>query len=176
MFYLDAVEPGNNEVLGSALMEENQKERDLQDQRQLEQREMKEEYDRRIEEITSDYRMKLRDLDVNYADKKRELDHERYELQRQISTAQTNFDNREFGIQGEPLPLSLADELGEFGINSGEDRLRRIEPLHVIEPYDVEDIEEAPVLASELANFEVRPPASHPLPGMVEMEASLIPG
>ena len=191
MFFLDthvaptnvAPESQQNEVAGSELMEKNQKARELELSRSKREHELKAEYDRSLEEMTADYRAKLRDLDINYNDRKRELDAERAKLQQEVQTAEQNMQNPNFGVRAEDTrspdldpyakPSSpLFDDL-DIGVNQGSS-LHRLEPLHIIEPFEVEDIEEAPVLAQEIEKAMGNRSTQDGLPGMIEMDAQLI--
>lgn len=67
-----------NETLGSAMIEENEKERELEISRLKEEQTLQEEYDTKIMELTSDYRAKLKDLDSSYMSKRQEIDSEKF--------------------------------------------------------------------------------------------------
>ena len=105
-----AAVPEHNEMPGTALVEENKKVHELEVSRSQREAELKAEYDQRIQEMTADYRAKLRDLDVSYSDRKRELDKERQEIQRQVETAQSNLNNRDYGVVPDSIPIPLLDE------------------------------------------------------------------
>ena len=51
--------------------------------------------------MTQDYRGKLRELDNNYADKKRDIDRARHALEQEVTLAHENFDNPNFGMEGD---------------------------------------------------------------------------
>ncbi len=112
-----------NEALGSALMEENEKERALEIFRVHEEQELKEEYDHKIMELTSDYKLKLRDLDNTYAEKKLDLDREREHIERDASIARDT-------LSGNRYALSDPD----FSLDPTHETLRRVEPFHVEDP------------------------------------------
>jgi hypothetical protein len=74
-----------NEAIGSAFIEENEKERSLELFRVQEEEQLREEYNRKIMELTSDFKLKLRDLDSTYNDKKTGIDKERADIERILS-------------------------------------------------------------------------------------------
>lgn len=69
-----------NAVAGSAMIEENEKERALELYKVQREQELQEEYKLRISEMTSDYKSKLRELDSTYSEKKTELERERQSI------------------------------------------------------------------------------------------------
>ena len=113
------LEDVQNEALGSAMMEENEKERALEIYRVHEEQTLKEEYDHKIMELTSDYKLKLRDLDKNYHEKRVDLDRERESLERDASIARDT-------LSGNRYALSDPD----FELDPTHDTLRKIEPFN----------------------------------------------
>ena len=85
VMYLNQEMP--NETVGSAMIEENEKERELELYRLKSEQELKDDYDQRIMELTSDYKAKLKDLDNTYVNKREDLDRQRSEIERSMTMA-----------------------------------------------------------------------------------------
>ena len=125
-----------NEALGSALIEENEKERALEIFRVHEEQELKEEYDHKIMELTGDYKLKLRDLDHTYQEKRVDLDRARESIEREASFAHDTLTGQRYALD-DP----------HFSIDPAHETLHRVDPM-MTEPvnkaYDYEFEEDRP--------------------------------
>ena len=74
----------NNETIGAAMIEENEKERALELYKQKTESELQNEYDRKVMDLTKDYQRKLHDMDHKYSEKQFELDRERSHIETAI--------------------------------------------------------------------------------------------